>query len=30
MDAQKAATNRGSRQMSDDVLDAYRSSIERR
>jgi chorismate mutase len=28
MDAQKAATNRGSRQMSDDVLDAYRSSID--
>jgi len=26
--AQKAATNRGSRQMSDDVLDAYRSSID--
>jgi len=28
MHAQKAATNRGSRQMSDDVLDAYRSSID--
>jgi chorismate mutase len=28
MDAQKAATNRGSREMSDDVLDAYRSSID--
>jgi len=26
--AQKAATNRGNRQMSDDVLDAYRSSID--
>jgi chorismate mutase len=28
MHAQKAATNRGSRQMSDDMLDAYRSSID--
>jgi chorismate mutase len=28
MHAQKAATNRGSREMSDDVLDAYRSSID--